>query len=136
MPYALTRRATTAWCTTALLQSWAWAWAGCEASKAQAPAVGDPATRDGCNHSWRMKGCGVAQRREFGSTAQRCAERRSHRGAARPRAALPLAGVIDAGQGLLAAFGPRADNAGMCFALFIGDHLARSVRGIPGAPPA
>jgi hypothetical protein len=78
---------TAAWCTTALLQSCAWA--GCEASKAQAPAVGDPATHDGCNRSWRMKGCGVAQRREFGSTAQRCAERRSHRGAARPRAALP-----------------------------------------------
>jgi hypothetical protein len=34
-------------------------------------------------------GRGVAQRREFGSAAQRRAERRSHRAAARPRAALP-----------------------------------------------
>jgi hypothetical protein len=39
-------------------------------------------------------------------------------------------------------FTPRAHEEGrklrvpMCFALFIGDHLARSVRGLPGAPPA
>jgi len=26
--------------------------------------------------------------------------------------------------------------AAMCFALFMGDHLARSVRGVPCAPPA
>jgi hypothetical protein len=86
---ALCRRLlrTAAWCTTALLQSCAWA--GCRASKAQAPAVGDPATHDGCNSPGRTKGRGVARRREFGSTAQRCAERRSHRVAARPRAALP-----------------------------------------------
>jgi hypothetical protein len=75
------------WCTTALLQSCAWA--GCGANKAQAPAVGDSATQAAAMHSWPMKGRGIARRREFGSSAQRCAERRSHRAAARPRAALP-----------------------------------------------
>jgi hypothetical protein len=64
------------------------AWAGCGANKAQAPAVGDSATQAAATPSWPMKGRGIARRREFGSSAQRCAERRSHRAAARPRAAL------------------------------------------------
>jgi hypothetical protein len=31
---------------------------------------------------------------------------------------------------------PRHNRPMPGFALFIGDHLARSVRGVPGAPPA
>jgi hypothetical protein len=68
------------------------AWSGRGANKAQAHTVDGLAARTAPMHRRTAMGRKAFQRGEFGSSAQRCAERRSHRPATRPCAASPRPG--------------------------------------------